>query len=128
MEIYSLMRWISLLRQLRSSLSIPSVYPGGPHSVVYILKSSSVPKLEVTLRSSKECYFFFFPLGYSRLTDNVVSFRWIAKGLSHKYTHIQTPLSSSLPHNNGQSSMCYTTGPWLSTLNIVLCTCPSQTP
>ena len=55
MEIYSLMRWINLLRQLRSSLSIPSVYPSGPRSVVYILKSSSVPKLEVTLRSSKEC-------------------------------------------------------------------------
>ena len=55
MEIYSLMRWSNLLRQLRSSLSIPSVYPSDPRSVVYILKSSSVPKLEVTLRSSKEC-------------------------------------------------------------------------
>lgn len=31
----------------------------------------------------------------------------------------QTPLPSWLPHNNEQSSLCYTVGPcWLSILNI----------
>lgn len=54
-EIHSLMRWTNCLRQ-SSSLSIPSACPRDPQSVAYILKSSSVPKLEVTLRSSKELY------------------------------------------------------------------------
>ena len=41
----------------------------------------------------------------------------------------QTHLPSRLPCNIEQSSMSYTAGPcWLSTLNIAVCTCPSQTP
>jgi len=40
----------------------------------------------------------------------------------------QTPLPSRLPHNIEQSSLCYRVGPcWLSILNTVACTCPSQT-
>ena len=40
----------------------------------------------------------------------------------------QTPVPSRLRHNVDQSSLCYTAGPcWLSTLNIALCWCPSQT-
>ena len=38
------------------------------------------------------------------------------------------PLPPRLPHNNEQSSMCYTVGPcWLSIINIAVCTCPSLT-
>ena len=41
----------------------------------------------------------------------------------------QTPLPSRLPHHSEQSSLCYTIGPcWLSTLNIAVCTSPSQIP
>ena len=42
---------------------------------------------------------------------------WAAKGLSHSYACIhvsilpQTPLPSRLPHNPGQSSLCYPVGP-----------------
>ena len=40
----------------------------------------------------------------------------------------QTPLSSRLPRDTGQSSLCYITGPcWLSVWNIAVFTCPSQT-
>ena len=41
----------------------------------------------------------------------------------------QPPLASRQAHNIEQSSMCYTAGPcWLSSLNIVMCTWPAQTP
>ena len=41
----------------------------------------------------------------------------------------QTSLAFRLPHYIEQSSLYYTVGPcWLSTSNIALCTCPSQTP
>ena len=40
----------------------------------------------------------------------------------------QTPLSSRLPHNTEQSSVCYIAGTcWLSILNIAMCICPAQT-
>ena len=49
------------------------------------------------------------------------------------HTHVsispQTPLPSRLPDNIEQSSLCYTVGPfWLSVLNTVMCTSPSQIP
>ena len=41
----------------------------------------------------------------------------------------KTPLSSRLPHNIEQSSLCYTVGPcWLPILNIAVCICPFPTP
>ena len=47
------------------------------------------------------------------------------------YIHVsifpQTPVPSKLPRNTEQSSLCYIVGPrWLSTLNITVCTCRSQ--
>ena len=49
------------------------------------------------------------------------------------HTHVsispQTPLPSVLPDNIEQSSLCYTVSPfWLSVLNTVMCTSPSQIP
>ena len=48
-------------------------------------------------------------------------------------THVSflpaNPLLSRLPYKIEQSSLCYTVGPcWFSILNIVVYTCPSQTP
>ena len=76
---------------------------------------------------------FYFVLGYSLLTNNVVIVSSEQLRDSAIRIHVpilpQTPLSSSLPHNTEQSSMCYTVDfCWLFILNIKLCICPSQTP
>ena len=59
------------------------------------------------------------------------SFRWIAKGLSHTHTCVHSPLNplpARLAYNIELSSMCYTIGPWWSSiLNIAVCAWPSQT-
>ena len=60
------------------------------------------------------------------------SFRWAAKGLSHTYTDIHSPLNFPpirLPHNTEQISLCYAAGPLLIiNLNMAVSTCQSQTP
>ena len=76
---------------------------------------------------------FYFVLGYSQLTNNVVIISGEQQRDSAIHIHVstlpQTPLLSRLPHNIEHSSLCYTVGPyWLSILNIVVCTCPSKTP
>ena len=71
---------------------------------------------------------FYFVLESSRLTMLVSGEQWGDSAI-HAYVSIlpQTPLPSRLPHNIEQNSLCYTVGPcWLSILNIVVCTCPSQ--
>ena len=74
---------------------------------------------------------FYFILGYSQVTT-LWYFQVNGKGTQHAYTCIhlpQTPLTSRLPHNVEQSSMCYTVDPcWLSILNTAVWTCPSHTP
>ena len=59
------------------------------------------------------------------------SFRWTLKRFSHTCNCIHSPpnsLSSRLPYNTEQSSLCYTVGPyWLPILNTAVCTCPSPT-
>ena len=65
---------------------------------------------------------------FAQIAANVLA----ANGI-HVYIYVsillQTPLPSRLPHDIEQSSMCCTIDPcWLSTLNIQVCTCPSQTP
>ena len=50
---------------------------------------------------------------------------------THKHVSIlpQIPLPSRLPCNIEQSPLCCLGGPcWLSILNVVVCSCPSQTP
>ena len=74
---------------------------------------------------------FYFVLAYSRLTMLWVSGKqWRDSAIRiHVSTLPQTPLPSRLPRNSEQSSLCCTVGPcWLSILNIVVCTCPPQTP
>ena len=82
---------------------------------------------------------FYFVLGYSQLTNNVVIISGEQQRDSAIHIHVstlpQTPLLSRLPHNIEHSSLCYTVGPyWLSILNIhamtlkpswitCLCTC-----
>ena len=47
----------------------------------------------------------------------------------HVSVLLQTLLTSRLPYNIDQSSLCYTVGScWLSILNIAVCTCRSQIP
>ena len=76
---------------------------------------------------------FYFVLGYSQLTKNIVivsAEQWRDSAIQiHISILPQTPLPSRLPHNIEQSSMCYTVGPcWFSILNTAVCTCPSQSP
>ena len=75
---------------------------------------------------------FYFVLGYSRLTNNVMIVLgglWRDSVIHIHVSILQTPLPSRLPHNIEQGSLCYTVGPyWQSILNIAVCTCPSQTP
>ena len=55
--------------------------------------------------------------------------RWILYQLIKVSILPQIPLPSKLRHNFEQSSICYTVVPcWLSILNIIECTHPSQTP
>ena len=75
---------------------------------------------------------FYFVLGCSQLTNNVVIVLGEQQRDSAIYMHVsillQTPLPSRLPHNIDQSSICYTAGHcWLSILNIAVCRCPSLT-
>ena len=67
---------------------------------------------------------FYFVLGYSWLTNNVVIVSGEQRRDSAICIHVsilpQTPLPSRLPHNIEQSSMCSPVGPcWLSILNIL---------
>ena len=64
-------------------------------------------------------------LGFSQLIINVVIVSSEQERYSAIHRHVfilpQTPLSSRLPHNAQQSSMCYTVGPcWLSILNVTV--------
>ena len=73
---------------------------------------------------------FYFALGYSQLTNKVltVSGEQQRNSAINIHTSIlpQTSLPSRLPHNTEQSSLCCTAGPrWLSVLNIAVCACPS---
>ena len=68
----------------------------------------------------------------SQLTNNVVTVSREQRRDSALHIHVsifpQTPLTSQLPHNIEQSSICYTVGPcWLSILNTAVYTYPSQT-
>ena len=76
---------------------------------------------EVQLCSSNIFFFFFFCIRVLPI-NNVVSFRWILKGLSHTHTSIHpSPNSSSIQAatNFEQSSLCYTVGP-LTNLKLVI--------
>ena len=64
-------------------------------------------------------------LGFSQLTISVVIVSSEQERYSGIHRHVfilpQTPLSSRLPRNTEQSSMCYTVGPcWLSILNVTV--------
>ena len=58
---------------------------------------------------------FYFVLGYSRLTNNVVIVWGEQRRDSAIHTHVSilpsAPFPSRLPHNTEQSSLCYTGGP-----------------
>ena len=75
---------------------------------------------------------FYFVLGYSQLTNNVVIVLGEQQRDSAIYIHVsilpQPPLPSRLPCNIEQSSICYIVGHcWLSILNTAVCRCPSLT-
>ena len=76
---------------------------------------------------------FYFVLGYSWLTNNIVTVsgeQWRDSAIHIQVSILpRTPLPSRLPHNTRQNSMCCTIAScWLSILNIAVCTCWSQTP
>ena len=82
-----------------------------------------VPLTRTSMRGQFFFFNFLFCIGVELINNECCdSFRWIAKGLSHKYacTHSpQTPLPSKLPHYIKQSSICYTVGPcWYSSVYI----------
>ena len=68
---------------------------------------------------------FYFVLGYSQLTKNIVivsAEQWRDSAIQiHISILPQTPLPSRLPHNIEQNSMYFIVGPcWLSILNILI--------
>ena len=80
-------------------------------------------------------FFFFYFLFCVQVqpVNNVVIVSGEQRRDSAVHVHVfilpQTPLPSRLPHNIEQSSLRCTVGPcWLSSLNIAVCTCPTQTP
>ena len=80
-------------------------------------------------------FFFFNFLSYIGVQsiNNIVIVSGGQQRDSAIHIHVsilpQTPFPSRLPHNIGQSSLCYTVLPcWLSVLNTAVCACPSQTP
>ena len=78
--------------------------------------------------------FFLIFILYGGIVDeqSCVSFRCTAKWtVIHIHVSIlfQILFPFRLLQNTEQSALCYTVGPcWLSILNIVVCTCQSQTP
>ena len=77
-------------------------------------------------------FFFLFCIGVM-LINNIVIASSEQQRDSAIYIHVsilpQTLLSSRLPHNIKQGSLCYTVSPcWPSILNTAVCTCPSQPP
>ena len=88
---------------------------GGPQGRRVFMQQSGPSILSCCLESAKETpfffWFFYFVLGYSRLT--------VSEG-AQPYIHIYPffpKLPSRLPHNIKHSSLCCTVGPWLSILN-----------
>ena len=74
---------------------------------------------------------FYFVLGYSELTKNViVTDEQKRDSVIHVHVSVlpQTPLLSKLSHSFEQSSLCFREGPCcLSILNTAVCTSSSQT-
>ena len=83
---------------------------------------------------NNKCLFlnFLFHIGIE-LIDNVVIVSGVQQSDSVIHAHVsilfQNLFLFRLSHNIEPSSLCYTLSPcWLSTLNIAVCTCQSQTP
>ena len=108
---------------------------GSKASCLLMLPTSgycSVPTLTLCKSSLHIFKNFLFCIGVKPI-NNVVIVSGEQQRDSAIHIHVsilsQTPLPSRLPHNIEQSSLCSTVGPcWLSILNIVACTRPSQTP
>ena len=96
------------------------------------------PPVSVSIHPKVHLIFFFFfkfyfVLGYSQLTNDVVIVsgeQWRDSAICiHVFILCHTPLPSSLLHSLEQNSMCYTVVPcWLSILNIAVCTRPFKLP
>ena len=101
-------------------------------------KRQNKTKQNTPLRASSPLTLFFFKNFFILYWDIIVTINnVIVSGEQQRdsaiHMHVstlpQTPLPSRLPHDIGQSSLCYTVGPcWLSILNMAVCTYQFQAP